>query len=160
MAKTRDTAIPGMRSGPGSYALLLACSSVHRLRIGRLGGLVTQPGCYVYVGSALGPGGVAARVGRHLEGPVRRHWHIDYLRSATCLTECWLAYDPERREHEWAEAFADMPGASVPLAGFGCSDCACGSHLFFFTSPPGIVSFRRKIAGTPPDRYTCQTGRG
>ena len=159
MAKEHDTTVVGMRSDPGSYALLLACSSVHRRRIGRLGRLATRPGCYVYVGSALGSGGVAARVGRHLAAPVRRHWHVDYLRPATCLTECWLAYDSKRREHEWADVFADMPGASVPLRGFGCSDCACGSHLFFFASPPSIASFRRKTTGTPPDRYPCHADR-
>jgi hypothetical protein len=25
-----------------------------------------------------------------------------------------------------------MPGASVPLAGYGSSDCDCETHLFFF----------------------------
>ena len=154
MADRHDRTAVGMRSAPGSYAILLACSSVHRLRIGRLGWLVTEPGCYVYVGSALGPGGVAARVGRHLRQSVRRHWHVDYLRPATCLTECWLAYDPSRREHEWADAFAGMPGSSVPLVGFGCSDCGCESHLFHFASPPRLASFRRKAAGVRSVRFT------
>ena len=33
--------------------------------IGKLGVLHMLPGIYVYVGSALGPGGLAARIERH-----------------------------------------------------------------------------------------------
>jgi Uri superfamily endonuclease len=40
------------------------------------------------------------------------------------------------REHDWATCFAEMPGASVPLAGFGSSDCACETHLYFFKKRP------------------------
>jgi Uri superfamily endonuclease len=33
-----------------------------------------------------------------------------------------------------------MKGASIPLAGFGSSDCECETHLFFFKRRPGIGS--------------------
>ena|ERR1017187_5348707 len=62
----------------------------------------------------------------------RPHWHIDYLRPHTTLDEVWFCHDRKSREHEWASCFAGMMGASVPLAGFGSSDCDCESHLFFF----------------------------
>ena len=51
---------------PGTYALILRASTAQTIQIGRLGDLVMQPGYYIYVGSAFGPGGLAARVGRHL----------------------------------------------------------------------------------------------
>ena len=41
----------------GTYALVLSCTTEQRIAIGRLGVLDVRPGCYVYVGSALGPGG-------------------------------------------------------------------------------------------------------
>ncbi len=47
---------------PGTYALVLACQKTGRVRIGRLGVLALQPGFYVYVGSAFGSGGLAARL--------------------------------------------------------------------------------------------------
>ncbi len=52
---------------------------------GRLGGrsVELEPGVYAYVGSAFGPGGLAARLRRHLCGERRRlWWHIDWLLSS------------------------------------------------------------------------------
>ena len=37
------------------------------------------PGCYVYAGSARGPGGIRARVRRHLRPDKTPHWHIDQV---------------------------------------------------------------------------------
>jgi hypothetical protein len=49
------------------------------IRVGRLGKLGFDTGIYAYVGSALGPGGVAARLSRHIAGARKDRWHIDYL---------------------------------------------------------------------------------
>jgi Uri superfamily endonuclease len=95
-----------------------------------------QPGFYVYIGSALGPGGVRARLAHHMRPAERPHWHIDYLRFHTTLEEIWFCYDPKSREHDWAIRLAGLPGASMPLAGFGSSDCECESHLLFFEKRP------------------------
>jgi len=51
----------------GTYAFLLASQKTGRLDIGKLGPLVLKPGVYVYVGSAFGPGGLAARIGHHTQ---------------------------------------------------------------------------------------------
>ena len=51
----------------GTYALVLSARAGGIIRIGRLGELRLQSGIYVYVGSALGPGGVRARLMHHLE---------------------------------------------------------------------------------------------
>ena len=91
-----------------------------------------QRGFYVYVGSAHGPGGVRARLAHHMRPAQHPHWHIDYLRMRMTLEEIWFCYDGKSREHAWARCFAGMRGASVPLAGFGSSDCDCETHLFFF----------------------------
>ena len=52
----------------GTYALLLKLPKQGQLQVGALGTFAFQAGWYVYVGSAFGPGGLAARVGRHLRG--------------------------------------------------------------------------------------------
>lgn len=47
---------------PGTYALILRSDSAARVRIGHLGVLAATRGYYVYIGSAFGPGGLAARL--------------------------------------------------------------------------------------------------
>jgi Uri superfamily endonuclease len=137
-------------SMPGTYALILACLKEKRLRIAKLGEIQLQPGYFVYVGSAFGPGGLAARLSHHRRLIVRPHWHIDYLRPATILSEIWLTYDPSSREHQWADLIAQIKHESIPLPGFGSTDCSCGSHLFFFRDRPSIQLFRRHIRARMP----------
>ena len=81
----------GLPSLPGTYALVLRLSRRMEIVVGRLGVLEAQPGYYVYVGSALGPGGLAARLGRHLRREKTWHWHVDYLRAAAHVEELWYA---------------------------------------------------------------------
>jgi len=130
---------------PGTYALVLRFSKRLKILVGRLGKLEVQPGCYVYVGSALGPGGLAARVGRHCRREKRLRWHVDYLRAAAHLDEVWYATGKSRRECRWGRVLRTMPGASVPMPGFGASDCGCPSHLCFFNMPPSQAVFRREL---------------
>ncbi|NIP37734.1 MAG: GIY-YIG nuclease family protein, partial [Candidatus Dadabacteria bacterium] len=70
-----------MNSESGTYTLIYRNRSKTRVQVGRLGKIYIQPGYYIYVGSAFGPGGVRARVSRHFRKTKRSHWHIDYLRE-------------------------------------------------------------------------------
>ena len=101
-----------------------------------------QRGYYVYLGSALGPGGLRARIAHHQKPSTRPHWHIDYLRAHTRLHFVWLSYGGIRHEHEWARALQKMKDATIPFRGFGASDCSCPSHLYFFKGCPTQISFR------------------
>jgi Uri superfamily endonuclease len=134
-----------MTNQPGTYALVLACQNTSTLRIGGLGDLALQPGVYVYVGSAFGPGGLSARIKHHGQIAARPHWHIDYLRAICDLAEVWYTTSAGRHEHSWGKAVAQMAGATVPMPGFGSSDCACEAHLFWFKHPPSIRTFRRLV---------------
>lgn len=134
-----------MTNQPGTYALVLTCQKAITLRIGRLGDLALKPGVYVYVGSALGPGGLSARIAHHRRIAARPHWHIDHLRAACDLAEIWFATSSGRHEHSWAKAMARLPGATVPMPGFGSSDCACEAHLLWFKHSPSIRTFRRLV---------------
>ena len=131
-----------MESRAGTYALVLSSTADRIIRIGRLGRTQTHSGFYVYVGSAFGPGGVRARVGHHQIRSVRPHWHIDFLRACTTLEQVWYSYDLVPREHHWARLL--RRGASACVEGFGCSDCKCESHLYFFDAQPSVNAFRRK----------------
>jgi len=130
-----------MKPKSGSYALILFCPKGKLVQIGKLGLLQLRRGFYVYIGSALGPGGVRARLAHHRKLSLRPHWHIDYLRPHTCLDWIWYSHDRIRREHRWARIVSGLRGASVPLAGFGSSDCRCKTHLFFFAKRPSFSEF-------------------
>jgi Uri superfamily endonuclease len=134
---------------PGTYALILSCASSARIQVGRLGTLQLERGYYVYLGSALGPGGLRARIAHHQKLSPRPHWHIDYLRAHARLHSVWLWYEGRRHEHEWAGAMQRVKGATIPLPGFGASDCNCPSHLYFFRDCP---SARVPITIHPPQQ--------
>jgi len=137
-----------MNSEPGTYALVLRNRKPGPLRIGRLGTVKLQPGYCVYVGSAFGTGGLRARIKHHQRIAAHPHWHIDYLRAACDLVEVWFTVEPLCCEHAWAKGVAQLPGAEVPLPGFGSSDCDCDTHLVSFHRPPAVRKVRQLVANT------------
>ncbi len=145
---------PALPDCSGTYVLLLESCTLGELAVGRLGTLALEPGCYLYVGSAFGPGGIAARVGRHARAEKPARWHIDYLRERTRLVSVWYQCGEVHREAQWAEVLAGMRGLKVPLPGFGASDGEPGaSHLFFARRCPTRQAFRQALrrAGLPDD---------
>lgn len=135
-------------AAPGTYILVLRCSSSRAVRIGRLGRLQLRPGYFLYIGSAFGPGGLRARIEHHSRRAVRPHWHVDYLRRYTRLEAVW--YCGQHREHELAETVGALPGAEIALPGFGSSDCRCRTHLFWFPEGPASELQVRCPSGTQP----------
>lgn len=142
---------------PGTYALILLSTTVRCLSVGRLGRLALWPGWYVYVGSAFGPGGVRARLAHHRKRAARPHWHIDHLRLHAQLERVWYTYDPARREHQWAQVMQRLPGAELPLHGFGASDCACASHLVHFACRPSFRRFQRELRALFPEHTSIRS---
>jgi sugar fermentation stimulation protein A len=135
------------RADSGAYVLLLRLGRIRRLRIGALGVLTFKPGWYVYVGSALN--GLSARVARHLRLRKRKRWHIDYLRPAAERVSAFLL--PSRRDRECALARKLRRISNGQVAQFGSSDCACPSHLFYFSGGPArMVELRRLLRGSVP----------
>lgn len=67
--------------GPGVYALILEITRDIVVKVGSLGTLKFEKGFYIYIGSARGPGGLRTRLTRHVRGPARIKWHIDYITS-------------------------------------------------------------------------------
>jgi Uri superfamily endonuclease len=125
---------------PGTYALFLTLSAPTELTIGKLGTFAFSVGAYVYTGSARGPGGLDARMSHHLRPVQRPHWHIDYLRTKAVVTGGVYVVQEEVSagstplECAWSQLLLELPGASVPVAGFGASDCrsGCVAHLLHF----------------------------
>ncbi|MBK9711431.1 MAG: GIY-YIG nuclease family protein [Kouleothrix sp.] len=133
----------------GIYLLLLRLDAeLADLQVGRLGRYRCAAGHYLYVGSAFGPGGLAARLAHH-ERPAkaRPHWHIDYLRAQARLIEAWAVGSTLRRECCWARALAAEPGLSIPIPGFGATDNGCISHLLYSPSRPALRLLTETLLG-------------
>ncbi len=111
----------------GIYMLGIVLREPRQIVVGRFGEHDFPAGFYLYVGSALG--GLRGRINRHMRAKKLLHWHIDYLTVLNPVTSIWWAVSDERMECTWAKRVAQLPGASVPLPGFGASDCRCETHL-------------------------------
>lgn len=109
-----------------TYQLFIDLAQPLRVRIGKLGEFDFPAGNYVYTGSARR--NLEARIARHLRREKRLRWHIDYLLAAPGVTVTRV------RRSDVAEcALNQATAGSVPVPGFGASDCrqGCGSHLKF-----------------------------
>lgn len=122
-------------SSSGTYALTLYVKKDCRINTGKLGELQIIKGYYIYIGSAFGPGGLKARIERHLKKTKKLRWHIDYLRKVSEIVDIKYSTDKEKLECKWAAKLAEN-GEITPFKGFGSSDCKCFSHLFYFKSKP------------------------
>jgi Uri superfamily endonuclease len=125
--------LPDLPAAPGAYVLLLTVKAPVVLNMPRFGQLALAAGQYAYVGSAHGPGGLRARVGRHLRSEKPLHWHIDYLTAALPAMQVVtvVVTDGARLECSWVKLLLGLNGASAPAPGFGSSDCrnGCPAHL-------------------------------
>ena len=123
----------------GVYTLIIRLDKALEIKIGSLGPRVFKPGFYLYTGSGLGSGplGLRGRVERHLglRGRRRAFWHIDYfLMSPGAMVKAVVAArTEERKECEVNKALLEGLRASVPIRGFGSSDCpsGCPAHLLY-----------------------------
>jgi len=111
---------------PGAYALLLPVRRRLTLDLPALGNPSLPAGLYVYAGSARGPGGIRARVARHLRGDKALHWHIDRITAHVRPSDV-AAFPGGDECGIVSQLLAD---ATVPIPGFGSSDCrGCAAHL-------------------------------
>lgn len=116
----------------GDYLIILYMEKDTDLLIGKMGMMHFPKGYYVYVGSAKK--NLDQRIAHHRHIRKRMHWHMDYLRKATKWVGAIPIRTKEDLEHDIAHAVEDIADWSIP--GFGCTDCACNSHLFGFHQDP------------------------
>jgi Uri superfamily endonuclease len=138
----------------GIYALVFS-NGPCTLPVGSLGEVQFRRGWHIYVGSALGPGGLA-RVNRHLRLARERdrppRWHVDRLLLSPSFTLRHIACGPCGADLECAFGAA-LGGASVPS--FGSGDCSCGSHLLYrHADPLGEVMAAMSSLGLSPRSIT------
>ncbi|ADJ16394.1 GIY-YIG nuclease family protein [Halalkalicoccus jeotgali] len=134
----------------GTYTLLIALDSSATITVGALGPQEFPTGSYAYTGSAFGPGGFS-RVKRHRElargERDTRHWHVDYLLGHPDAGIEAVVRTPDR-DVECAVARA-LPDAGI--AGFGASDCECGSHLAYGDGRDELLGAIERAHDAPED---------
>ena len=117
----------------GAYAILIETRRPADITL-RGVNLRLCPGQYLYCGSARGPGGIRARVGRHLRKSKAQRWHVDRLTGIGRVSGVVVA--PDGSECALFARFSALKGAEVPAPGFGSSDCSrCAAHLLRLEGP-------------------------
>ncbi len=142
--------LTGLPREPGTYALLLRLPAARELEIGALGRHTLSAGTYIYVGSALGAGGLRSRIAHHARIARRPRWHLDYVRPHADLYALWFSVHASRLEDDWARTILALDGATVQVPGFGASDRPGVSHLFHFTTTPILVRFTERLGPAHP----------
>ncbi len=106
--------------------LLIGLDRDRDIEVGALPLRHFRKGYYCYVGSAKGPGGIEARIERHMRENKRIRWHIDYLLEYAKIEGAYFSAEMEEIDiaRRFSERFRGVPG-------FGASDSPLDSHLFF-----------------------------
>lgn len=113
---------------PGAYVLVIEIETEITVEPAKRSPVRLAAGRYAYCGSAYGPGGLGARVRRHLRRGKSLRWHVDRLTETGRITALHLV--PGGSECALLAALLALPEVSVPVPGFGSSDCrSCPAHL-------------------------------
>jgi len=127
----------------GTYILLIWLDNDIQIEVGKLGRIEFRRGYYAYVGSAFGPGGLYARINRHLRKLKRKFWHIDYLLEYASVKEAIIIANNKKLECIIAKKLLNAGLKYIPR--FGSSDCNCVSHLFIIKSKEHIQQILEKL---------------
>ena len=111
----------------GCYCLIIEADKTSNIKIGKkLGKIPFEKGYYVYVGSAMNS--LESRLKRHLSDTKKLHWHIDYLLKKAEITD--IIYNKDKKVE--CELSQQLSLKTTGIKNFGCSDCECESHLYYF----------------------------
>jgi Uri superfamily endonuclease len=106
------------------------------IRIGALGEIAFRSGWHIYIGSALGSGGLK-RLMRHISMASshdrKPKWHVDYLLTSPFFSLDYTVHGVTGDRLECRLAYT-LNASGVPA--FGCSDCSCTSHLLYRQDDP------------------------
>lgn len=147
---------------PGDYLLVWwLTGSQPPVHVGRLGAIRFAPGTWAYAGSAHGPGGLRARLSRHLTPDKPLHWHVDHVAAALAPPSVIAIPGPGKRSGRPVPAGGHMRrlecdivrcllrtvGFLSPIAGFGSSDCrdGCPAHLLHTSREVRLAELRAAI---------------
>ncbi len=120
----------------GTYVIILSIQDLYYLKINKKEFQIKK-GIYIYVGSALGFGGISKRIERYFQifNGIKRnkHWHIDYLIPKAKNIIVIYAETNEKYECKLFQSLKNIIKNIEIIKGFGNTDCKskCGSHLLY-----------------------------
>ncbi|MCD7781159.1 MAG: GIY-YIG nuclease family protein [Methanosphaera sp.] len=116
----------------GNYCLIINVTKDGTIKVGSKGFIDFHRGYYVYVGSALNS--LSKRIKRHISSDKKKHWHVDYLLldKNTKIEEVIYTHCTNKIECE-VSLYINKKVDNY-IESFGCSDCDCKSHLYYFDS--------------------------
>ncbi len=91
-----------------------------------------KKGYYIYVGSALN--NLDKRIERHKSGNKKLRWNIDYFLNYSKIISVKKFLTNKKIECLLSNKINKLADNSV--RGFGCNDCRCRSHLYYFSKNP------------------------
>lgn len=120
----------------GCYCLIIRLDEDCEIKIGKLGKIYFKKGHYVYVGSAMNS--LESRINRHLNEEKKLHWHIDYLLKESEISDVIYNVSTKKVECELSQYLSNK---TTSIKGFGCSDCMCESHLYYFKNRKETIEY-------------------
>ncbi|NHJ88111.1 MAG: GIY-YIG nuclease family protein [Asgard group archaeon] len=123
-------------SEKGTYLLFVKNEAKFKTIVGSAGEIEFPKGCYLYIGSAFGRGGLNGRINRHKRLNKKIFWHIDFLLSSETVTLVLIGkiFSDKRWECpiniRLKDFFSDEK--LTHIINFGSSDCQCVSHLYYY----------------------------
>jgi Uri superfamily endonuclease len=102
---------------PGAYAMAIELSDEVAVTFSDCLRIALPAGRYLYCGSAKGPGGLKARLSRHMRRGKSVRWHVDQLTEQGLVIGSWIF--PGGDECRFVQMCSHLP---MPIAGFGSSD--------------------------------------
>jgi Uri superfamily endonuclease len=122
---------------PGAYVLAILIKKAVTVTIALRPPVTLPPGTYLYCGSAKGPGGLKARLSRHMRRRKSIRWHVDQLTCRGRVLGAWIV--PDGNECELVGQLSHLPR---PIPGFGSTDCRhCSTHLLAWPRGASMRSF-------------------
>ena len=113
----------------GCYCLIIYVKRKSQIKVGKkLGPIEFKKGIYVYIGSAMNS--LEARLNRHLSDNKKLHWHVDYLLKDDNCKIIDIVYNIDKKVE--CDISQYLKTHAVGIKNFGCSDCSCESHLYYF----------------------------
>ncbi len=126
----------------GAYVLVIDLAKSIKVAVGGRAPCALPAGRYLYCGSARGPGGLKARIARHMRRGKPVRWHVDHLTEHGAVRGAFVF--PGGAECALAARLSHLP---APMPGFGSSDCRrCASHLFAWPSGAPLCGASGSIA--------------
>lgn len=140
----------------GCYCLVIELAETSEIEIGKKLGIIRfEKGYYVYVGSAMNS--LESRVKRHLSKDKKLRWHVDYLLTSSEITDIVFNVSPRKIECSLSQYIASKTDG---VAGFGCSDCSCESHLYHFKTRKHAIECVENAYRSMEIEYEMRTVNG